>query len=134
MRPPHLYLRGPMRSLGSATDTQGTEGKKYEDANDGHDCSPPSGGNCRYISDRPRFGGANKSADLSQKNGLRASLPNTRIRATNREPLLRAKREGHQQVPVAQEEVPGREHQTFIAAPMMYGRTCAELCFLGPED
>jgi hypothetical protein len=56
-----------MRSLGSATDPQGTEGKKYEDANDGHDCSPPSGGNRRSLSDRPRFGGANKSADLSQK-------------------------------------------------------------------
>jgi hypothetical protein len=68
-----------------------------------------------------------------KKAGLPASLPNTRIPATNREPLLRAKREGHQQVPVAQEEVPGREHQPFGATPRRDERTCAESCFLGPE-
>jgi hypothetical protein len=68
-----------------------------------------------------------------KKTGLPASFVKTRIYATNREPLLRTKREGHQQVPVAPEEVPGRDHQTFMAAPRRDARTCAESCFLGPE-
>lgn len=67
MMPFHRSLRGPMRSMGSATDTQDAEGEKYEDTNDGHDGSPPSGGNRRFFSDRPSWICDNKFAHLSQK-------------------------------------------------------------------
>jgi hypothetical protein len=61
------HLCGPVTPVGSATDTQETQGEKCEETSNGHDGSPPSSGNCRILMLRFDSARANKRARLSQR-------------------------------------------------------------------